>query len=361
MGEETLMQIVHDESLVIAPPIDTTQIKYTSYEVATGGTPSSTVTVDDVVYSRVTPATKTRHAQIDVLASSVTSPIFQSLDPTKSTVDQSGKVTTLASGAVRILVTVPPFIYSVSHAGEVQTGQTVDTFLNYVTGSLGRAITDAIVDRAVEGKSKYANDPNCWIDLDFSCWPSQKFGGCLISPQHLLTATHAWPGTSIKFIAPDGTVVNRTLSTVDRVSIVGIDMRIALLNEPVPESIAYCRIMPPDWRDYLTVKDLPILAGDQERKVLARKAIQAQGGGYIVHQNATRSELLPFTESIVSGDSGSPLWVIIDDELVLLGTHWGESGFFCVSDFIDEINEAMDTLGGGYQLDEIDLSAYPTY
>lgn len=354
------MEIVPDESMLIAPPSDQTQIAYTSYEVATGGTPSSNVTVDDVVYSRYTTATKTVNAQIAVMANSLVAPSFRAIDLTKATVDQTGKVTTVSTGTTRILVSVPPFIYSVTHAGSIASGQTVDTFLNYVSGSLGEAITDAIVERAVEGKSKLVRDPNCWIDLDFSCWPAQRFGGCLISPRHLLTANHAWPGTAITFVGPDGTMINRTISLTDSETIAGSDMRISLLSEAVPESIAYCRVLPTDWRDYVTVKDLPILAGDQQFQVLSRKAISADNG-VVTHQNATRSELVPFTETIISGDSGSPLWVIVDGELILLGTHGGANGFVCVSDRIDEINEAMDTLGGGYQLDEIDLSAYPSY
>src|SRR5690606_4028631 len=60
-----------------------------------------------------------------------------------------------------------------------------------------------------------------------------------------------------------------------------------------------------------------------------------------------------YNENIVSGDSGNPAFAIIGDELVLLTTWTGGGKQPYGSQtwaFLDEINAAMTTLGGGYQL-----------
>ena len=62
----------------------------------------------------------------------------------------------------------------------------------------------------------------------------------------------------------------------------------------------------------------------------------------------------------MKGDSGNPMFIIINNQPVLL-TVWttGVSGSgTSVTAFKDDINYMMNSLGGGYQLDEIDLSGF---
>jgi hypothetical protein len=70
-------------------------------------------------------------------------------------------------------------------------------------------------------------------------------------------------------------------------------------------------------------------------------------------------------ENIVGGDSGHPSCIIINNQLVIMTcTYGGWSGQIAGPNYLayhTEINAAMTSLGGGYQLTEIDLSGFPTY
>ena len=67
-----------------------------------------------------------------------------------------------------------------------------------------------------------------------------------------------------------------------------------------------------------------------------------------------------FYEDMISGDSGSPRFLLVDQELVLLCVMWkggGGSGCF-ITHFIDEIQASMDSLTSGYHLKFINLNVY---
>ena len=69
-----------------------------------------------------------------------------------------------------------------------------------------------------------------------------------------------------------------------------------------------------------------------------------------------------FYFALQSGDSGSPRFLIVNDELILLFTiHlWSNSGPGLTAN-IAAVNSAMTTLGGGYQLTLADLSSFTDY
>jgi hypothetical protein len=72
------------------------------------------------------------------------------------------------------------------------------------------------------------------------------------------------------------------------------------------------------------------------------------------------------TNTIRFLDSGNPTFALINGEAVLLSVHSTQDGGPFLSGHLPEgnyesINAAMTTLGGGYQLTPIDLSAFPTY
>lgn len=73
----------------------------------------------------------------------------------------------------------------------------------------------------------------------------------------------------------------------------------------------------------------------------------------------TLEGLLPwFVSSVKSGDSGRPVFIIIDNELVLLGL-WASGGgglFISAPQHYHAVNLAMQKLGGNYQLTPIDLN-----
>jgi hypothetical protein len=69
----------------------------------------------------------------------------------------------------------------------------------------------------------------------------------------------------------------------------------------------------------------------------------------------------PLAKNVVVGDSGSPLFIVINDELVLINCwYYAYSGPF-VTNYYSDINAAMTSLGGGYSLTDIDLSSFTSY
>jgi len=220
----------------------------------------------------------------------------------------------------------------------------------------------------------YTRSATCWAaDLDLtalSVWNSAGVAtkaGVAISPRHVLFCTHDAPAASftIRFVAADNTLVTRTITALEGIPVTASnypDITIGLLDSDLPPSIGFVKILPVGWIPYLPLQSGPVLIVDQERKALVsnlygigwfeiRTAICEAPG------DATR---LSFHENLISGDSGSPALFIIQDQLVLIfsATTGGAGGGTFVTGFISELNAIMTSLGGGYDLTEVSLSAF---
>lgn len=197
--------------------------------------------------------------------------------------------------------------------------------------------------------------------------------GTLISPRHVVFATHYTPtvASTIRFIAADNTVITRTISAVVVIPVTGSlypDITIGVLDSDVPGTISFAKVMPNGWEAKLpniVTSRPPAIGTDQEEKMLVRAAYEidhAQPGALATFVSPSEHVYLHFYENLVGGDSGNPCFFLINGELVLL-TVWSRGGGgqgTSVSAFKTEINAAMTTLGGGYQLTEVDLSAFTT-
>jgi len=255
----------------------------------------------------------------------------------------------------------------------------------------------------------YIRNLNCWAyGLDLTCispWNSQSAhgarGGALISPRHIIFAAH-YPianGTTIRFITDDGTVVDRTtLELMLHPSYIGspyynYDTAISVLDSDVPGDISFAKILSSDYKDYLipytrTVSDyVPDLSADSNYKVNGiplfkmdseEKALVIDGlaAGLMIQSipdvpqfrfqiplDATR---LLFYEASISGDSGNPTFMIINNEIVIASTStWAGPGSGpSIADLKNDINAMMTVIDAsqgilsGYQLTEIDLSSF---
>jgi len=199
--------------------------------------------------------------------------------------------------------------------------------------------------------------------------------GILVSPRHVLFATHYRPadGSTIRFVQADNTVVTRTLSGVIELPTTGAyypDITIAKLDSDVPAGISFAKVLPSGFQTKLPAslqpERIPCAATDQEEKLLVVDV------AYIPHENViteycamqfpTSAIRQGFNEGLVGGDSGNPAFWFIGSDLVLL-TMWtgAQNGGYgtSVAAFRSAINDAMATLGGGYQLTTIDLSTFP--
>jgi hypothetical protein len=361
--------------------------------VTTGSVADSTV--NDRNITTQTSATVDRAGDIDATESVIGTftPYlsFESLDTGIATVDSVGNVTRVSDGTARILVKTRMMTKRID-VPVSRTSATTVVFNSYVAGSLAKECSDA-VDTRLAGKTasvakpiystanhdagSYVRNTGCWAaDIDLTCvspWNSSggtAYAGTAISPRHIIFARHYQipAGATVRFITTGNTVVTRTMTTVQSLSGSGYpyDLTIGLLDSALPSTITPAKVLPSNVLDYLPSLSLtysiPALAIDREEKALVADLFDLAGTYVTFHQpvNATR---LTYFESLISGDSGNPAFLIIDDEPVLITT-WtfggGGSGPRLHA-LHTEVNAAMTTLGGGYSLTAKSLSAFTDY
>jgi hypothetical protein len=156
-------------------------------------------------------------------------------------------------------------------------------------------------------------------------------------------------------------------------SIGSTDITIGVLNEDVPSSIKHYKVL-----DMQTVGGkiknplyLPVAFFDQEEKVLIGNSSGSNAlSTFSISRWRYRNEsfypsyyekFYEFYETPISGDSGNPLFYILNDEPLLQSIFWTSGGGASISFYKNEINTIMTNLGGGYQLEFADLSGYINY
>ncbi len=305
----------------------------------------------------------------------------------------------VGNGTATLTLNTATSTYTTTVTTSTNTPQNVDTVTGFVSGSL-RAHLVSQIDPLIAGVNKgtglpifsaqdhdaaiYVRNTACWAApyvsqlTAISPWNSQGgpfFAGVLVSPRHVLFATHFAPssGTTIRFVAADNTVVNRTLTAL---AVVGTpsnyypDLTVGVLDSDVPGTIAYARILPDNWATKLpaltgtTAGDtllVPSLGLDQEEKAIVSDLLSiAASVSFAPPANQSRRT---FYEDKIGGDSGNPAFLIVNGQLVLM-TCWTFGGGGSGTSVWDQraaINAIMTSQGGGYQLTPADLSSFPSY
>jgi hypothetical protein len=268
---------------------------------------------------------------------------------------------------------------------------TVDTFLGWLNNSLASHCEQQLDSRLsgsmeiystqdITNGNSFIRNQNCWVNnIDLTCispWNStgrNTMGGTLISRKHVLFCEHLnfrpEIGATIKFVTSDNVIISRTIANrLTHPSYVPYypDICIALLDSDVPESISFAKVLPSNWKSYLpslsTSSAIPVLRLNQyERASVADWRGSLEFGKFSL-QYPSSTLRQTYYENIIIGDSGNPVFIIIDGNLVVLGTFTSgvAGGGTLISDHIDAINIMMNTLGGG-QLTTINLSSFPTY
>jgi hypothetical protein len=342
----------------------------------------SEVTANDVRLLRSSSATVRFDASLGV-APFLSAPEirFSSGNTNRATVGENGAVTTTGTGPVDIFARTKWLSKKVTHIARTEGPVVHDEFLYFVAGSLGAHVNGAVDAAISEGgtlplfsmknhaASSYTRNSSCWMsEYNFtgvSPWNStgaNTRGGTLVSPRHAIWADHynIANGATLRFVAGNGSVTSRTVANSVRVG--ASDIRVGVLDSDVPEAIAFYKVLPANWRDFLFTLSparTGIIALDQEQKVLCRD-LAGGSATSLFHQSATGARAA-FTETLISGDSGQPNFMAINNELILLGCHHGAGAFPHIAGHFSEVNSAMTILGGGYQLTEVDLSEFPNY
>jgi len=318
---------------------------------------------------------------------------FSSLDSGIATVDSDGYVTRVSNGTARISVGNHFLRKVVNVAVSLSADTPVTTYESYVSGSLGKNVSDTIDNRITDvteanaatykpiystqnhTDSIYVRNTSSWVyGLDLtpiSPWNSSGGAyraGTLISPRHIVFANH-YPisnGSKIRFVTQDNVVVERTMTSSARVG--PTDIKIGVLDSDVPEIITFARLLPDDWADYipgLTTLSIPCFYTDQQEKALVNmlSSYGILGNFYFntpIDSYPSRKVLF---ETLISGDSGNPGFLIVNNQLVILTT-WTGGGAGAGPNLTTNkttINSVMTSLGGGYQTTDADLSGFTKY
>lgn len=299
------------------------------------------------------------------------------------------------NGSATLRLRTQTAVYAATVTASTATGATVDVWQANIAGSL-RAHLDATMDARFAGKTAaakaiystqdhatptYVRNASCWAagaDLTpISPWNSSggsHMAGILVSPRHVIFATHYAPatGATIRFIKADGTVVTRTItakSALTQTASYYPDITVGVLDSDVASGITFARVLPASWATKIptlsNAKRVAALLLDQEEKALTADWLSTTGSApyMTAFTRPVDVQRQVFYEDIVSGDSGNPACLIVNNQLVLLTvwTYGGAGSGTDVAAFTSAINSAMTSLGGGYQLTAADLSAFTSY
>jgi hypothetical protein len=318
----------------------------------------------------------------------------------------SGVISGLSTASTYLVATAVgiPNCFSVASVNiDRVSSATIDSLVSYSSGTLAKNCYDAINNR-ITGKdptvskpifstlnhasSTYVRNTGCWAyDLDLTCispWNSAggiTMGGTLISPCHIVFANHYQisNGSKIRYITSNNTIVERTV--IDQAVVTNTDAQIGLLDSDVPSSISFAKILPSNWSSYLpnlyrntqynsNSAGLPVISLDYDKKasVMELHYVASDVSTYI-RWPSRNSNFYSFLEMIIGGDSGSPSFLVINNQLVLISTWFSSiAGPFYGGSNINSINTVMNTLwtrnsrsGNSYTLTPIDLSGFTIF
>ncbi len=253
-----------------------------------------------------------------------------------------------------------------------------------------RSLVDALIESPLPANDKEifstftptttnSYNSGCWAAAyDFSgvCWHwgsgSNVYGGALVTDRHVICASH--------YASADDNAIGETLYFNDGVDsfsghvveaqtdLAGTDICVLQLADAVPGTCKTYSVLPADWQSRFNVPETgvdidpyAIITTDQEQKALIHDLAHSHPAGegsftLGIPGDATR---LLYYELIGQGDSGNPwFWPLTSSEMALVGTAWQPTTCVSLSNYIDEINTAIDDFAGtsGYELDVLDLS-----
>lgn len=307
------------------------------------------------------------------------------LDETGVLVD--GRLTKVSDGICRVIARHPWLSRSVSLDMTRVNSNVYDELKEYASGSLANNITANMAAIATgktaasklvyttqdHANSVYVRNPTCWAAslnmTAISPWNSTGGiyrAGIAITPRNTFHATHYLvpTGTTLRFVAADNTVVERTVTDYEIITTEAADLQVTVLDTDLPASITPVKLLPANAFDYLPsfrLWPLDLLALDGQEHALAMETYWDAGGQEqsLYARNSTKYPAL--TESIIGGDSGNPICLVINSELVVV-SHWSSSyrgGLYHLH--LTEIASALTSLGGGYTLSTVDLSSFMDY
>ena len=232
----------------------------------------------------------------------------------------------------------------------------------------------------------YIRNPSLWVrGFDFSGTAAGinglggVGGGTLITPRHVLLANHVpYRESGVPFPLEMFFVNNagQTLvyKVIDIQQVGKSDIAIGTLDRNADPSLTIYPILPDNWLRYIvnqtetrsamgsvfqqTTVMLPVLYLDYEKKIFTGDLTEIRMSLATV-MTPTFEAARAYAESLVIGDSGNPIFVMVGDKLALLGAWFrGTEGekigaFPWLADYRSQVEEIT-----GIRLRTIDLSGF---
>ena len=378
---------------------------YLTEEVLVSGVEETMEVVDDKNIQNVTDAiTYNKYEFIpDIIVPEQSDLHYENVNPDVATIDiKTGKTNKVSEGSASFILRQGWLTKKVGPLDFSETGGHVTTtFVSWVDGSLMKEVVDAVDTRIVgldpnttrdlydtqnHTDKIYVRNANVWCDVDLSGispWNSTggfRRAGTAITRDAVVFAEHyrIAVGAEVVFVTMDGQTISRTIvgrsdvGPANDVDDYQTDMTVGVLNENLPESITHYAILPSDIALYLpSIPMAPFTSSNVEDRAPALCLNQYEHGLisdlYTLYYRARfvspSGDREPYHANKISGDSGSPAFLIVNGELVLVTTWtFGGGGAGPVYfNFIDDINTALVSAGSAYTIETVDLSPYNIY
>jgi len=265
--------------------------------------------------------------------------------------------------------------------------------------------------------SSYVWNENCWgADLvnktcmsPYNTRTGNGGGGALVTPRHVVFTHHLSyypkPGDRIRYVTPSNVTEEFTIEAVEAhpytpgYVISYWDIVVAKLDRDVPSSVNFAKVLPVDPKPYFPTLRVSYsgegsgiayangvgpwlrVCHTTQKKRLATAYISklpnalrsypadASENDWVTYVGGTEGWRLeyypnnPLGDAVVSGDSGAPAFVIVNNELVLTSLWTAPTFGYAYYADATIINGMIDDMGNpdNYSLTEVDLTEFPTY
>lgn len=223
----------------------------------------------------------------------------------------------------------------------------------------------------------YIRNNNLWAaDINWSCIPvygssGTQFNGILVAPDIIIQANHASTNGNIYFVDFNNNVYSSSISSSQNIS--STDIQVVKLNVPVSQNIIPAKVLPlvsysgslvNITQSVIDSRYAPAIFTNQDRELKIGMIGQLNLSTNIY--KSLNGILESWYSPVISGDSGAPVFVIIENQPVVLCT-WYQSDFSqfsfgpSISNYINQINTAISNLGSTSSLAIVNLSDYYQY
>lgn len=261
---------------------------------------------------------------------------------------------------------------------KIDLSQQINNTFNTVTSL---PIKDKPIFSGYVDPLKWIRNNNCWAKtINFLGTTAGILGlggvggGTLITRKHILLANHVpYPALPFLIYFVDSNNVTYEYKVVKTSKVVGTDILIGELDRETDSVFPVYSVLPANFSKYFsdTTAKFPVIYSDQEKKALVGEF----NGLFTVANCGTNAQIIApstdarrnYFEPLRVGDSGNPVFTIINNELVLLGSwfqYLSETSGVCtlLPNYINEVNNTIASFGNSnYKLKIADLNIFKQF